>query len=165
MRHVLTASFLAVLGLTFVACGARVGPPAGPAPAGQATLEVTAAQLAQDFTNDQKAASARYMAKTVLISGTVARLTKPGRYDLDPGPDDDVDTVLFFVPVTDRKAGGQTQYEVRCQFQPSLPAEQRKSLGLEKGKQVVLSAQCQTVSLDHPVAGLGNCKVVRVGGP
>jgi hypothetical protein len=160
MRRLLTAVFLAVLGLTFVACGARVGPPPGPA-ANQPTLEVTAAQLAQDFTDDQKAASSRYMTKTLLISGTVARLTKPSRYDLDPGPDDDVDMVLFFVPVRDKK----TQYEVRCQFQPSLPAEQRKSLGLEKGKQVVLSAQCQTLSLDQPVVGFGNTKVVRVGGP
>jgi hypothetical protein len=163
MRRVLPALFLAVLGLTFVACGARPGPP--PAPAGQPTLEVTAAQLAQDFTDDQKAANSRYAAKTLVMSGTVARLTKPGRYDLDPGPDDDVDMILFFVPVTDKKTGAQSQYEVRCQFQPSLPAEQRKSLGLEKGKQVVLSAQCQTVSLNQPVAGFGNCKVVRVGGP
>jgi hypothetical protein len=46
-----------------------------------------------------------------------------------------------------------------------VPAEQRKSLGLEKGKQVTLSAQCQVVSLDEPVAGFGNTKVVRVGGP
>jgi hypothetical protein len=161
MRRVLSAVFLAVLGLTFVACGARVGPAPGPAPGGQPTLEVTAAQLAQDFTDDQKAASARYMAKTFLMSGTVARLTRPGRYDLDPGPDDDVDMILFFVPVRDKK----TQYEVRCQFQPSLPAEQRKALGLEKGKQVVLSAQCQSVSLDQPVAGFGNCKVVRVSQP
>ncbi len=159
MGRVLTAVFLAVLGLTFVACGGRVGPP--PGPAGQPTLEVTAAQLAQDFTDDHKAAGSRYMAKTFLISGTVTRLTKPGRYDLDPGPEDDVDMILFFVPVTDKK----TQYEIRCQFQPSLPAAQRKSLGLEKGKQVTLSAQCQTLSLDQPVAGFGNTKVVRVGGP
>jgi hypothetical protein len=165
MRRVLTALFLAVLGLTFVACGARVGPPPGPPPGGQPALEVTAARLAQDFADDQKAANSRYMAKTFLISGTVARLTRPSRYDLDPGPDDDVDMILFFVPVTNKKTGEQVRYEVRCQFQPSLPAGQRKSLGLEKGKQVVLNAQCQSLSLDQPVVGFGNCKVVRVSEP
>lgn len=173
MRRAVTALCLAMLAVTFVACGARVSPPPGPGGGeptpgpggGEPTVEVTAAQLAQDFTEDYESANARYAAKALVISGTVGRLTKPGRYDQDPGPDDDVDMVLFLVPVTDRKAGGQVQYELRCQFRPSLPAEQRRSLGLEKGKPVTLRARYEVGYRNDPLAGFGNCSVVRVGGP
>ena len=164
MRRAVTALCLAVFAVTFVACGP---PPPAPGRTGpeQPTLEVTAAQLARDFTDDYQTANSRYAGKTLVISGTVGRLTKPRRYDHDPGPDDDVDMVLFFVPVTDRKTGEQTRYELRCQFRPNLSAEQRRSLALEKGKQVTLRARYEVGYRDKPLAGFGNCSVVSVGGP
>jgi hypothetical protein len=165
MRRAVTALCLAVLAVTFGACGGGGAPPAPGTGGGEPTVEVTAAQLAQDLTDAPEVAWSRYGEKALVISGTVGRLTKPRRYDQDPGPDDDVDMVLFFVPVTDRKAGGQAQYELRCQFRPSLPAEQRRSLGLEKGKQVTLRARYEVRYQDKPLAGFGNCSVVSVGGP
>jgi hypothetical protein len=162
MCRVLTALCLAGLALTFVACGVR--PPPAPGDS-QPTVEVTAAQLAQEFTDDQPAASQRYVQKTLVITGTVGRLTKPGRYDLDPGPDDDVDMILFFVTVTNSKTGEQVQSELRCQFRPNLPAARRRSLGLEKGKQVTLRGRYEVAHLDRPVVGFGNCTLERVGGP
>ena len=163
MRRVLIASCLALLAVTFVACSGRVPPP-GPG-AAQQTIDVTAEQLAQDFTDDQQAANLRYASKPLTISGTVGRLTKPRRYDQDPGPDDDVDMVLFFVPVTNKKTGEQVQYELRCQFRPSLSAEERKKLGLEKGKRVTLRGNYEVGYRDQPLAGFGNCSVVSVDGP
>ena len=73
--------------------------------------------------------------------------------------------VLFFVPVTNSKTGEQAQYELRCQFRPSLPAGQRKQLGLEKGRRVTLRASYEVGYRDRPLAGFGNCSVVSVGGP
>jgi hypothetical protein len=164
MPRALTALCLAVLAVAFVACGVRVGQPPATG-AGQPTVEVTAAQLAQDFTDDFETANARYVSATLVISGTVGRLTKPRRYDLEPGPDDDVEMVLFLVPVTNKTTGGQAQYEVRCQFRPSLPAEQRRSLGLEKGKRATLRGRYEVGYRDKPLAAIGNCTVVSVGGP
>jgi hypothetical protein len=162
MRRVLAALCLAVLAATFVACGGRINPPPGPA---QPEVEVTAEQLAQDFTDDFEAANSRYGSKTLVISGTVGRLTKPRRYDLEPGPDDDVEMALIFVPVTDKKTGGQRQYELRCSFRPALSAEGRKELGLEKGKRVTLRGRYEVGYRDKPLVGIGNCSVVSVGGP
>jgi hypothetical protein len=165
MRRAVTALCLAVFAVTFVACGARLTPPSGPGAGGnQPTVEVTAAQLAQDFTDDYEAANTRYVDKTLVISGTVGRLTKPGRYDQDPGPNDDVDMVLFFVPVTSKKTGQQVRYELRCQFRPSLPAQQRRALGLEQGRRVTLRGRYEVGYRDQPLVGLGNCTIVSVGG-
>src|SRR5262245_33811110 len=108
MRRVLTSFCLTLLVLIFLACGT---PPPAPGPGTQATIEVTAEKLAQDFTDDQPAASQRYAGKTLLITGTIGRLTKRGRYDQDPGPNDELDMILFFVPVTNTKTGEKTQYE------------------------------------------------------
>jgi hypothetical protein len=165
MRRVVAVFCLAVLAVMFVACAGGSPPPAPGSGGGKPIIKVTAVQLAQDLTDSKGDLSTRYGSNPLEITGTVSRLTKPGRYDLDPGPDDDVEMILFIVQVTDKVTGGQTPYELRCVFRPSLTAEQRKSLGLEKGKQVTLRGWYEVGYRDQPLAGIGNCTIVNVSGP
>lgn len=163
MRHALTALGLTILAAIFVACGARVNRTIPPAAQNQgAAVKITAEQLAQEFSDGT--AGATYGLQMLELTGTATRLEKPKAWEVEPGPDDFTDAVVFIVPVTHKETGKKVDYVIRCGLQPQVSPADRKAVGLEKGKKVVLRGKILAADLNNPQASLQGCTIVSAGG-
>jgi hypothetical protein len=117
MGRVLTVLCLVVLALTFLACGTRVGPPPAPGPGGAGpTLEVTAAHLAQDFTDDYDANS-RYANRSASWPQRLADLAGLDGFckrELSPRSVARLCPTGFTGPRPDAWCSGRTRVPTRC---------------------------------------------------
>ena len=161
MRRAVTAVCVALLAVTFLACGVRVTPkpPGGPGANNQA-IHVTATKLAQDFAASGRAAGGHYGGKELIVTGTVGRLEKPLAFKKEAGPDDPVQDVLFLVPVTWQ--GQQREFELNVRLSVAMPPEQRKALGLEKGKPATMRAYNVASDPNNPTAAFNRGEVLSV---
>jgi hypothetical protein len=158
MSRVLAAFCLLPPAGACVGCNVSVNAPRPPGGAGDAPITVSAARLAQDFHDDR---SGRYAMKVLEVSGIVSRLERPQAFEMEPGPDDPTDSVVFLVPVTDR-GGAKKEYVIRCLLRPRLTPAERQAAGLAKGKEVTLRGQILAIDLNNPQASLQNCVLVGV---
>jgi hypothetical protein len=119
-------------------------------------VAIAATRLVQDF---HDGFSGKYNFKTLEVTGVVARLERPHAFEQEPGPDDLTESVVFLVPVTDRK-GEKKEYVLRCLMRPQITPAQRQAAGLARGKEVTLRGQILAIDLNHPQASLQNCTLV-----
>jgi hypothetical protein len=161
MRRALTATCLALLAVTFLACGVRINPnpPGGPGMNNQ-TIHVTATKLGQDFAASGRAAGGHYAGKPLVITGSVGRLDGPAGIKQEAGPNDPVQDVVFLVPVTWQ--GQQREYELNVRLKVTLAPEERKAMGLEKGKPVTLQAWNVASDPNNPTAAFNQGVVLSV---
>ncbi len=161
-RRALTALGLAVLAATFLACSGRPAPPQGPQTDGTPVF-LSAKQLGQELYDDPTGTCSRYAFRDLHVEGVVGRLVRP-KDSKEAGPQDFIRTLVFLVPVTDRKTSETKEYAILCAMGPYVTPAQREAAGLAKGKPIAIRGRIFAVSPASPQASLNACVLATKDG-